>query len=117
MHGDGSTVKAGRNESHTGKATSVMDPASLITGFAAGAAASLLYFAGLGLGLRVALRSGHLAAVLFLSASIRMALLLLAGWAAARLGLWSVAGFGAAFLMVRLGVVRWVRPPLGREGG
>ncbi len=81
-------------------------------GLAAGSAMSALFFAGLGLGLRLALRRAHPVGLLMLSAVLRMATLLGAGWlVVAQWGPWSLMGYGAAFL-----ITRFVETTIARAG-
>ncbi|SHF43971.1 F1/F0 ATPase, subunit 2 [Litoreibacter ascidiaceicola] len=78
------------------------DWSSLILGLAIGAATSAVFFAGLGLGMRMALRSVKPVAVLVLSAAIRIAALLGVGWIVVEQGgPWSLLGYAAAFVIVR----------------
>lgn len=93
----------------------MIDWLALAIGFGLGSVASGVFFAGLALGMRVALRSGRPAPVLMLSAALRIALLLSAGWAVADLGAVAVGGFALAFLLLRFAAVRWARGPIGQE--
>lgn len=93
-----------------------MDLTDLGTGLLLGFAVSGLYFAGLRLGVRIATSGTPAAAVLLVSAALRIALLLLAGWGAARLGVWCAVGFASAFLVTRVAVVAWTRRALAGEG-
>ena len=93
-----------------------MDWINLAAGFAFGVAASVVFFAGLRLGVRVALRTSKPGSVLLLGAAFRISLLLLAGWAAAQIGVWSAIGFSAAFVMVRFAAVTWARAPFAMDG-
>ena len=89
----------------------------IATGIAFGTVVGTIFFAGLGLGLRFALMTEKPGAVLFFSAVLRISFLLLAGLTIAQIGISSVAGFAAAFLVVRFLAVTWVRMPLSYEGG
>ncbi len=80
-------------------------------GLLAGTVASGLYFAGLAWGMRLALRAARPVAVLLPSASIRIALLIGAGFWISQSGALALAGFALAFLMVRLVVTSAMRPP------
>ena len=78
-----------------------IDWAALLSGLAAGAAACTVFFAGLALGMRIALRAARPAAILLLSAGLRIALLLGIGWFVAQEGIWAFVGYGVSFLLVR----------------
>ena len=54
--------------------------------------------------------------VLAISAGIRIAMVLAAAWATAQISIWSMAGFGLAFLAARL-VVLALTPALARTEG
>lgn len=91
------------------------DARALLIGLALGLPASALYFGGLAWGLRRALKSRAPGALLLLSFLVRAALLLgLALWAV-RLGppLWLLAGYLAAFVLVRQLAVRRARAAAG----
>ena len=84
-------------------------------GLVAGAFASSLFFAGLAMGMRLALQSDKPAALLFISAAVRIALLLWFGsWVASR-GSGALIGFALAFLMMRLIITALVRPTVKPE--
>lgn len=71
-------------------------------GFACGAGMSVLFFVGLGLGMRLALRTNSPIRILSLSAVLRIAALLAIGWlVAAQGGPWAFAGYGLAFFLIR----------------
>lgn len=75
----------------------------VIIGLAIGVIVSTVFFAGLGLGMRMALRSAKPVALLVLSGALRSAGLLGIGWLIAeRGGPWPLAGYAAAFLIVRV---------------
>ena len=79
-------------------------------GLAAGLLASSLYFTGLALGMRLALQTGKPAGVLFISAALRIALLLwLGSWVASK-GSGALIGFVLAFFVTRFIVTALVRP-------
>lgn len=83
-----------------------IDWSAVMLGGAAGAAVSALYFAGLAWGMGHALRARSPVALLALSAAIRMAILLAAGWAVAlQAGPWAALGYAAAFVVVRIGAI------------
>lgn len=78
------------------------DWSDLLLGLVIGAGMSAIFFAGLGLGMRWALRSAKPVSVLFLSAALRMSALLGVGWLVVEQGgPWSLLGYAGAFLIVR----------------
>jgi F1F0 ATPase subunit 2 len=78
------------------------DTNTALMGLVIGAMVSGLFFAGLGLGMRMALRAKSPVPILVLSAVIRMALLLGVGWGVASMGgAWALAAYAAAFIIVR----------------
>lgn len=80
-----------------------LDWTAAMAGLAVGALTSALYFAGLAVGMRHALRSANPVAVLTLSAVLRIMVLLAVAWMLVGLaGPWSGLGFAIAFLIVRL---------------
>ncbi len=84
-------------------------------GLAAGAFGSSLYFAGLAMGMRLALQSDKPAVLLFISAAVRIALLLwLGSWVASQ-GSGALIGFALAFLVTRLIITALVRPAKNSE--
>ncbi len=79
-----------------------IDWAMMAFGLAIGAVMSAMFFTGLGLGMRAALRSAHPVRVLMLSASLRISCLLGIGWLVVdQAGPWSLLGYAAAFVIVR----------------
>lgn len=92
-----------------------LDWTLLALGAAAGAGAALAYLGGLAWGIRIALGSDRPVAVLLGSAVLRIAALLLAGWGIAGLGASALAGFAAAFMALRLGVLMRARRRAGAE--
>lgn len=90
-----------------------IDWTGLAIGLATGAVAAALFFAGLGWGMRLALRTTRPVAVLLPSAALRIALLLGAGWWVARLGVTAAVGFALAFFAVRFALVAMLRPAKG----
>ena len=89
---------------------SAIDWSAVLTGTAAGMAVSVIYFAGLAIGMRWALRSANPVAVLTLSASLRIALLLGVAWSVVGLaGPWAALGFAAAFFAVRIFATTFAR--------
>ena len=79
-------------------------------GLVAGAFASLLYFAGLAVGMRLALQRDKPAGLLFISAAVRIALLLWLGSWIASLGSGALIGFALAFIVTRFIITALVRP-------
>jgi len=84
---------------------------ALLVGLMLGLPASVLYFAGLAWGLRLALRARRTGLVLLLSFVVRTALLLgLAVWALRLMQPgWVLLGYLAAFVLVRQLAVRRAR--------
>ena len=84
-----------------------------ILGFGAlfGALAGGAFFAGLALGMRLALRALRPMPVLLVSAALRIAALLGLSWWIAGHGPWALAGFALAFLVVRFCILAVARPP------
>lgn len=81
----------------------IIDWPDALIGFGVGVAASVVYFAGLAVSVRVALASSRPAAVFLPSAVLRIGLLLAVGWLVtdgASL-FWAFAGYGLAFFLVR----------------
>lgn len=89
----------------------VIDWTALVLGFALGVPVSGLFFAGLAWGMTRALRSDRPERLLLLSALLRMAMLLGAGFwlAASTATAWPMIGYGLAFFTVRLVAVTWAR--------
>ncbi len=82
----------------------VVDWVAILLGFAAGVPVSGLFFAGLAWGMTRALRSDRPEGLLLLSAVLRMAMLLGAGFwlAASSATAWPMVGYAVAFFIVRL---------------
>ncbi|MBW0148387.1 ATP synthase subunit I [Marinobacter arenosus] len=93
------------------------DWGATLIGFGVGVATSVLFFAGLMLGIRMALQIGRPATVLLPSAALRIAILLGAGWVITGQGTdgWALAGYVAGFFLVRFVAIRMARVPGGRE--
>jgi F1F0 ATPase subunit 2 len=89
----------------------VVDWTDLLIGFALGVPVSGLFFAGLAWGMARALRSAQPEGLLLLSALLRMAMLLGAGFwlAASSATAWPVIGYALAFFTVRLVAITWAR--------
>lgn len=87
------------------------DGRALLMGVAAGVPASILYFAGLAWSTRRALRARRPALLLLASFLLRAGLLLgLAFWLVRQAQpLWMLAGFLAAFVLVRTAAIRGAR--------
>ena len=94
-----------------------IDWSSLLLGLAVGAAVSALFFAGLAYGMRIAFGTERPVAVLIISAALRIALLLVAGWFVAQSGPWALGGFALSFLLVRFIAIAFARsrPTKGDE--
>ncbi len=91
-----------------------MDWDALLRGFLWGLPVSLLFFAGLAWGMRLALRSTQPASLLLLSSALRIAALLGVGyWVSARANnAWPLAGYTLAFFFIRvLAIARARRVP------
>lgn len=95
----------------------VVDWTALLLGLAAGAVMGAVFFLGLALGMRLALRSRNTIGLLSLSAVLRIAALLLAGWLiVAHGGPWAFAGYGLAFLAARFIATTLARVDAPAEG-
>lgn len=88
-----------------------VDAIAVLLGFGVGMAASGLFFAGLSLGLRWALKMRYPVLVLVPSFLLRAAMLLGAGWWLVRVASpsWSLPAFMLAFFVVRATVLHWAR--------
>lgn len=78
-----------------------VDLETLFLGLLVGTGISVLFFAGLSLGMRVALHASQPTPVLLLSAGLRISLLLAIGWIVAQAGAWAFFGYAVSFLLVR----------------
>lgn len=89
----------------------VIDWAAIMLGFAVGVPVSIVFFAGLAWAMARALRSDKPEGLLLLSAVVRLAMLLGAGFllAANSATAWPVAGYALAFFLVRLVAIMWAR--------
>ncbi len=75
---------------------------AVMLGLLVGVAMSVVFFTGLGFGVRMALRAEQPIRILMLSSVVRIAVLLSVGWAVVdKVGPWAVLGYGGAFLAVR----------------
>lgn len=92
-----------------------IDASALGLGFIVGLPMALLFFWGLNWGMRVALASEHPGRVLLLSFFCRLVMLLGVGLALTKVlqSLWPLAGYMAAFLVVR--IVAVMRAQLNRK--
>lgn len=78
------------------------DWTAVVLGLVIGAAMSAVFFAGLRMGVRLAIRSTKPVALLMLSSVIRIASLIGIGWLVAQQGgPWPLLGYATAFLIVR----------------
>lgn len=78
------------------------DWTALAIGLATGTATSVVFFAGLGLGMQIALRSVRPVVLLLVSAIVRMVVLLGVGFlVVGQAGPWSLLGYAVAFLTIR----------------
>ncbi len=93
------------------------DWSAVVLGLAIGTATGVVFFAGLGLGMRMALRAAKPVAVLVLSAALRISALLGIGWfVVGQGGPWSLLGYAAAFIIVRF-ITTTVASVSTRSGG
>ncbi|PFG10328.1 ATP synthase subunit I [Marinobacter sp. LV10MA510-1] len=88
-----------------------VDWSAVLLGLTVGVAVSSVFFVGLAWGMKRALRSRQPEALLLLSATVRIIMLLGVGFwlATSSATAWPMAGFALAFLLVRMVVVLWVR--------
>ena len=78
------------------------DWTAVVLGLVIGAATSAVFFVGLRMAVRLAIRSTKPVALLVLSSVIRIAALIGIGWLVAQQGgPWPLMGYAAAFLIVR----------------
>ncbi|MCY0096777.1 ATP synthase subunit I [Hoeflea ulvae] len=79
-----------------------IDWTAAMLGFGIGTVTGAIFFLGLAVGIRRALRTGSPVIVLSLSAAIRLAGFLGIGWiVVSQSGPWACLGYGIAFLVVR----------------
>ncbi|SFT11038.1 N-ATPase, AtpR subunit [Sulfitobacter marinus] len=94
-----------------------IDWAPVLMGAAVGLALSTLFFAGLAIGMRQALRRENPVMMLALSAAIRISVLLAVGWLVlGQGGLWAAAGYALAFLLARLIATTFARMGIPARG-
>lgn len=80
----------------------LVDWSDVILGLVIGAGTGVAFFAGLGFGIRLALRAERPVQILMLSGVVRIAVLLGIGWIVAwYAGPWAVVGFALSFLITR----------------
>ncbi|WP_415182486.1 ATP synthase subunit AtpR [Phaeovulum sp.] len=95
-----------------------IDWGSLGLGALAGGVGAALFFAGLALGMRLALRSARPTPILLLSGALRIGALLAFGALVANIGgATALAGFALAFVLVRFAVIAVARPSAKPEAG
>lgn len=88
-----------------------IDWTAFVLGALAGVLTGALFFAGLALGLRLAMRRTRPLMILALSSLLRISTLLGVGWLVARMGgAAALAGFGLAFLATRFSAIALARP-------
>jgi len=92
-----------------------LDWATLGLGAILGLISGAAFFAGLSWGMQIALRQTHPVPVLLVSAAVRIPALLLVGWWVAGQGAVALAGFALAFLVVRIGILAFVRTAAPKE--
>lgn len=91
---------------------------ALVLGLVIGIALSTAYFAGLGYGMRLALRAGQPAKILLFSSALRMSALLTVGWVVvSQAGPWAFWGYGVSFFVARMFAMRLARtrPTVGEQ--
>lgn len=95
----------------------MIDWHAVIIGFGTGVTVSILYFLGLALSVRLALRLTRPLSLLLPSAALRIGLLLLAGWLVTDGGTlgWAFAGYVLAFFIVRFSATLMARLPRVKE--
>ncbi len=91
-----------------------IDIGALLLGLAVGVGMSALFFAGLNLGMRLALRATRPTPILLLSAGVRIGVFLAAGWLVAQADIWAFCGYAAAFLLVRYLAISYTRHQIAR---
>ncbi|MGO4906705.1 ATP synthase subunit AtpR [Pseudorhodobacter sp. W20_MBD10_FR17] len=87
-----------------------IDWTAVMIGAGIGGVVSGAFFAGLALGMRLALRSAATVKVLAISAALRIAVLLAVGWAVVALGgPWAGLGYGVVFVAARFVATTYMR--------
>ncbi|TNJ43317.1 ATP synthase subunit AtpR [Phaeobacter sp. B1627] len=95
-----------------------VDWTAAMTGGAIGIVMGALFFAGLALGMRRALRSASAIRLLTISSVVRMTALLGVGWVVLDLlGVWAGLGYAAAFFVTRVIATTLARPATSAGGG
>lgn len=95
----------------------MIDWSALGLGLLAGAITSALFFAGLGVGMRLALRTERPIKLLILSAVMRIVAFLAVGWVVVGfVGPFAFVGFAAAFVVTRM-IAKAIAQPAAPAGG
>lgn len=94
-----------------------VDWGAVLAGFGIGTVVSVLFFVGLVLGVRLALRLSRPTAILLPSSAVRIVVLLWAGWLVTGGGTdgWAFGGYTAAFFLVRFIATSIARVPRVEE--
>lgn len=88
----------------------VVDWTAVILGLGVGTVMGIVFFVGLAVGIRRALRTKNHIGILALSAAIRLAAFLGIGWVVvSQAGPWAGLGYGTAFLVVRFAATTLAR--------
>ncbi|EEX08474.1 conserved hypothetical protein [Ruegeria lacuscaerulensis ITI-1157] len=90
-----------------------LDWTGFLMGFVSGGVVGAVYFAGLALSIRLALRAARPTALLLTSSALRITMVLGLGWLAAQGGPANLAGFAMAFLLARVAAIAMARPERG----
>lgn len=93
------------------------DWTAVMLGLAVGIVMSTVFFAGLAVGMRHALRRASPVKLLTLSAALRITALLGVGWVVAgQGGPWAAVGYAVAFVVARLVVTTFARTDATTQG-
>ncbi len=92
----------------------VLDTSDLAIGLAFGLFAGGVYFVGLAWSIGRALTTTQPGKTLIISAALRIALLLAAGWAVAQIGITALMGFALGFLLARMVAIALARTEPGK---